>query len=147
MKNEKTYVTLEEYNAYRDRIYNDLPYDQKEWKTIAERDEMQKQLQELYKRMMPEVGMGATEILWSDRRAKTIVEVVTPNKVIVRENEVKCLDYYKGDYEVLEELSCMPQEVFTRRKSGRWVEQGQPDKYGSVFLVLGNRAHYIDPSF
>jgi hypothetical protein len=147
MKNEKTFITLEEYNAYRDRIFNDLPYDQKEWKTIAERDEMEKKLSEMYKNLMPEVGMGATEILWSDRRAKTVVDVVTPNKIIVRENEVKCVDYFKGDYEILEELSCMPQEIFTRRKSGRWVELGHPDKYGSVFLVLGHRAHYIDPNF
>lgn len=144
---EKTYVTLAEYNAYRDRIFNDLPYYKKEWKTITERDEMEKQLHELYKRLMPEVGMGATEILWSDRRAKTIVNVLTPNKIVVRENEVVCKDYYAGDYEVLDELSDMPEEVFTRRKSGRWVEMGQPDKYGSVFLVIGHRDHYIDPSF
>lgn len=144
---EKTYVTLDEYNAYRDRIFNDLPYDQKEWKTIAERDEMEEQLHELYKRLMPEVGMGATEILFSDRRAKTVVKVLTPNKVVVRENCTECIDYYKGDYKILDELSNMHEEVFTRRKSGRWVEMGQPDKHGSVFLVLGHRAHYIDPSF
>lgn len=144
---EKTYITLEEYNSYRDRIFNDLPYDQKEWKTIDERDKMIATLGEMYKHLMPEVGMGATEILWSDRRAKTVVKVLTPNKVVVRENEVMCKDYYAGNYEVLDELSAMPEEVFTRRKSGRWVEMGQPDKYGSVFLVLGHRAHYIDPSF
>lgn len=144
---EKTYVTLDEYNAYRDRIFNDLPHDQKEWKTIDERDKMIATLGEMYKHLMPEVGMGATEILWSDRRAKTVVEVLTPNKIVVRENEVMCKDYYAGNYEILEELSCMPSETFTRRKSGRWVEMGQPDKYGSVFLVLGHRAHYIDPSF
>ena len=144
---EKACVTLDEYSSYRDRIFNDLPHDQKEWKTIAERDAMEKQLHELYKRLMPEVGMGATEILWSDRRAKTIVNVLTPNKIVVRENEVVCKDYYAGDYEVLDNLSNMPEEVFTRRKSGRWVEMGQPDKYGSVFLVLGHRTHYIDPSF
>ena len=104
-------------------------------------------LGEMYKHLMPEVGMGATEILWSDRRAKTVVEVLTPNKIVVRENEVECKDYYAGNYEVLDTLSNMPAETFTRRKSGRWVEMGQPDKYGSVFLVLGHRAHYIDPSF
>lgn len=144
---EKTYVTFEAYNSYKNRIHNDLPYDQKEWKTIAERDEMEKQLHELYKRLMPEVGMGATEILWSDRRAKTVVEVINPNKIIVRENEVVCKDYYAGAYEILDELSAMPSEIFTRRKSGRWVELGQPDKYGSVYLVIGSRYHYIDPSF
>lgn len=144
---EKTYITLEEYNSYRDRIFNDLPYDQKEWKTIDERDKMIATLGEMYNHLMPEVGMGATEILWSDRRAKTVVEVLTPNKIVVRENEVVCKDYYKSDYKILDELSNMPSEIFTRRKSGRWVEMGQPDKYGSVFLVLGHRAHYIDPSF
>ena len=144
---EKTYVTLDEYNAYRYRIFNDLPWNEKEWKTIAERDAMEKQLHELYKRLMPEVGMGATEILWSDRRAKTIVKVLTPNKIVVRENCTECIDYYKGEYKILDELSDMHEEIFTRRKSGRWVEMGQPDKYGSVYLILGHRAHYIDPSF
>lgn len=144
---DKQYITLEEYNSYKERIFNDLPYDQKEWKTITERDEMIKKLDEMYKNLMPEVGMGATEVLWSDRRAKTIVKVLTPNKVIVRENEVRCIDYYKGDYEILDELSNMPEETFTRRKSGRWVELGQPDKFGSVFLVIGSRNHYIDPCF
>lgn len=144
---EKTYITLEEYNSYQDRIFNDLPWNEKEWKTIDERDKMIVTLGEMYKHLMPEVGMGATEILWSDRRAKTVVEVLTPNKIVVRENEVVCKDYYAGNYEILDELSNMPSETFTRRKSGRWVEMGQPDKYGSVFLVLGHRAHYIDPSF
>jgi hypothetical protein len=144
---DKQYITLEEYNSYRDRIFNDLPYDQKEWKTIDERDKMITTLGEMYKHLMPEVGMGATEILWSDRRAKTVVEVLTPNKIVVRENCTECIDYYKSDYKILDELSNMPSEIFTRRKSGRWVEMGQPDKYGSVFLVLGHRAHYIDPSF
>ena len=143
----KTYVTLDEYNAYRDRIFNDLPRNEKGWKTIEERDAMEANLRDMYKRLMPEVGMGATEILWSDRRAQTVVKVITPNKIVVRENEVKCLDYYAGDYEILDDLSNMPELTFTRRKSGRWVEFGQPDKYGSVFLVLGHRAHYIDPSF
>jgi hypothetical protein len=144
---EKTYVTLDEYNAYRDRIFNDLPYDQKEWKTIDERDKMIATLGEMYKHLMPEVGMGATEILWSDRRAKTIVKVLTPNKIVVRENCTECIDYYKGEYKILDELSDMHEEIFTRRKSGSWVEMGQPDKFGSVYLILGYRRHYIDPSF
>lgn len=147
MENGKTYVTIEEYNSYRDRIFNDLPWNEKEWKTISERLEMEKKLNEMYKHLMPEVGMGATEILWSDRRAKTVVEVINFNKIVVRENEVECLDYYAGNYKILDELSKMPSEIFTRRKSGRWVEMGQPDKYGSVYLILGYRAHYIDPSF
>lgn len=144
---DKQYITLEEYNSYRDRIFNDLPWNEKEWKTIDERDKMITTLSEMYKHLMPEVGMGATEILWSDRRAKTVVEVLTPNKIVVRENCTECIDYYKSDYKILDELSNMPEHIFTRRKSGQWVEMGQPDKYGSVYLVLGYRTHYIDPSF
>lgn len=143
---EKIYITLAEFNAYRDRIFNDDPTKQ-EWKTLAERDEMTKKLNEMYKHLMPEVGMPATAIYFSDRRAKTVVEVKTPNKIVVRENEVICKDYYAGDYEVLDELCNMPELTFTRRKSGRWVEMGQSDDRHSVVLVLGYRCHYIDPSF
>jgi hypothetical protein len=144
---EKTYVTLDEYNAYRNRIFNDLPWNEKEWKTIDERDKMIGTLGEMYKRLMPEVGMPATEVLFSDRRAQTVVKVLTPNRVVVHENCTECIDYYKGEYKVLDELSNMSEHTFTRRKSGRWVELGQPDRRGSVYLVLGHRAHYIDPSF
>lgn len=94
------------------------------------------------------VGMGATMNLWSDRRAMTIVEVVTPRKVIVQENETKCLDYYGGRYEVLDSLAeYMSRHTFTLRKNGTWVEEGQPKKFGSVTLTVGFRHHYIDPSF
>lgn len=146
MKETKQYLSLEEYNLYREKIFNDDPSKQ-EWKTIAERDEMRKKLHEMYKRLMPEVGMPATAIYFSDRRAKTVSEVITPNKIVVRENCTECIDYFKGSYKILDELSDMPEITFTRRKSGNWVEIGQPDKNGSVYLVLGYRTHYIDPSF
>ena len=32
------------------------------------------------------VGMGATENLYSDRRAMTIVEIISPRKIVVQEN-------------------------------------------------------------
>lgn len=94
------------------------------------------------------VGLGATMNLWSDRRAMTIVEVVTPRKIIVQENKSRCIDYYAGDYEVLDELEGgMNKHVFTLRRGGTWVEQGQPKGRGSVTLSVGFRVHYIDPSF
>ena len=146
MKKERHYTTLDEFNSYRDKIFND-DLSKQEWKTLEERENMVDELNEMYKRLMPEVGMGATELLWSDRRAMTVVEVVTPNRVVVRENETICKDWYNSDYEILDTLSNMPEHTFTRRKSGRWVEMGQPDKHTSVSLVLGTRYHYIDPSF
>lgn len=94
------------------------------------------------------VGLGATMNLWSDRRAMTIVEVMTPKKIIVQENQTECLNYYAGDYKVLDSLAeHMGKHTFTLRKNGTWVEEGQPKKYGSVTLTVGFRRHYIDPSF
>ena len=95
-----------------------------------------------------EVGTPATENLYIDHRAKTVVEVISPTKIVVAENETKCIDYYAGEYEVLDEIAeYMSKETFTLRKGGTWVQEGQPKKSGSVTLTLGFRRHYIDPSF
>lgn len=103
---------------------------------------------EVFQAANPElkVGLGATMNLYSDRRAMTIVEVVSPRKIIVQGNNTRCLDYYAGNYEVLEEL-VGGTYTFTLRKNGTWVEEGQPKKWGSVTLSVGYRRHYIDPSF
>jgi hypothetical protein len=93
-----------------------------------------------------EVGMGATMNLWSDRRAMTVTKVITPKKIEVRENNTKCNDWYASSYEILDEL-VGGTTIFTLRKNGTWVQEGQPKKYGSVTLTLGFRHHYIDPSF
>lgn len=114
------------------------------WAEIKAREQA---IEQMYHTLMPEVGMGATENLWSDHRAKTIVSVVNANTIVVAENKTKCTDYYAGEYEILDELDTRRTEVFTRRKSGRWVMKGQPDNWGSVSLTLGVRCHYIDPSF
>ena len=112
-----------------------------DWPEVAE---------EVFEKSNPvlKVGLGATMNLWSDRRAMTIVEVVSPKKIIVQENETKCLDYYAGKYEVLDSIAdYMGKHTFTLRKNGTWVEEGQPKKFGSVTLTVGFRRHYIDPSF
>ena len=93
-----------------------------------------------------EVGMGATMNLWSDRRAMTVTKVLTPRKIEVRENNTICKDWYGSSYEITPELIGKP-KIFTLRKGGRWVEEGQPKRYGSVTLTLGFRHHFIDPSF
>ena len=112
-----------------------------DWPEVAE---------EVFNKANPvlKVGLGATMNLWSDRRAMTIVEVVNPKKIVVQENETKCIDYYAGEYEVLDGIAeYMGRHTFTLRKNGTWVEEGHPKKYGSVTLTVGFRRHYIDPSF
>ena len=93
-----------------------------------------------------EVGEKATLNLWSDRRAMTVTKVISPRKVEVMENKTICKDWYASSYEILPELTGRP-KVFTLRKGGTWIEEGQPKKYGSVSITLGFRHHYIDPSF
>ena len=95
-----------------------------------------------------EVGLPATEILWSDRRAKTIIKVISPKEIVVQENETECIDYYAGDYKILPQLATyMGEETYTLRRNGTWVAKGQPKKNGSVVLIVGMHNHYIDPSF
>ena len=108
-----------------------------------------KQIQEekvkAIKSLVPEVGLGCTICYYSDRRAATITKVITPCKIEVRFNHTKCIDYYNGKYEILPELEGEA-KVFTKRRNGYWVAEGQPFKDG-VLLMLHYQDHYIDPTF
>ncbi len=94
------------------------------------------------------VGMGATMNLYSDYRAMTIIKVISPKKIVVAENNTECIDYYAGEYKVLYTIAeYMRQHIFTLRRNGTWVEEGQKKESGSVTLTVGFRRHFIDPSF
>jgi hypothetical protein len=77
--------------------------------------------------------------------AATVTKVISPTKIEVRKNDTECLDYYNGKYTVLPELTGSP-KIFTKRKNGMWVEQGQAIN-GGVKLALHYQRHYIDPHF
>lgn len=97
--------------------------------------------------IVPEVGLKCTIVYWSDKRAATVTRVISPTKIEVMHNKVKCIDYIKGEYEILPEIEdCMGVDVFTKRKNGQWCQQGQPTK-DSVKLILHYQRHYIDPHF
>ena len=68
-----------------------------------------------------------------------------PIEIGVKHNDVKCLDYYAGDYEIKPELTGEP-DWFTLRRGGRWIMRGHLKKDG-VRLAIGYHHHYIDPSF
>lgn len=93
------------------------------------------------------VGLGATMNLYSDRRAMTIVEVVSPKEIVVAHNDVECLDYYAGSYEVKPTYNKNRTCSFTLRRNGTWVEKDMPKENGCVTLTVGVQRHYIDPSF
>lgn len=137
---------------------NPYEFTREEWRTFTpeqkeERHKLQRQwkeehdarwLQSLHN-LVPEVGLGCTIIYWSDRRAATVTRVISPKKIEVTHNEVKCLDYYSGEYEVLPELQERT-AVFTKRKNGMWFMEGHKTNDG-VSLALNYQTHYIDPSF
>lgn len=109
------------------------------------REQKDKEKNEAIKNLVPEIGLGCTICYYSDKRAATVTKIVSPYKIEVTFNQTKCIDYYAGEYEILPELEGGA-KVFTKRRNGYWVAEGQSYKDG-VLLMLHYQNHYIDPSF
>ena len=109
-----------------------------------------------------EVGTPCTVYYYSDHRAATVTKVDyykdgrkdaagnrIPKLIGTNLNEVKCLDFYAGKYEVLpmtgKDLGLVHNE-FTIRKHGRWISKGNQTGDG-LSLGIGYWNHYIDPCF
>lgn len=97
----------------------------------------------------PEVGMGATVLLWSDRHAATVVEVITAKKIVIQQDKATRTDDLgmsdSQDY-TYERDETAPKETYTLRKNGSWVRAGSPMKDGTR-LRLGVRDEHYDFSF
>lgn len=93
----------------------------------------------------PIVGTPVTMNYYTDRYAATVVRVENDKTVFIMANKVKCLDYYGGQYEVLPEFEGAERK-FTKRKNGRWVEDGQ-NLHKGLGISIGIHRHYIDPHF
>lgn len=98
----------------------------------------------------PEVGMGATICMWSDRHAGTIVRVSKSGKEIdfqydeahrVDKNGISESQEY--EYKRNPDASIL---TFTLRKDGRWVMKGEPTHNGRS-LAIGFREKYYDFTF
>ena len=142
MKTLKKLTSKESFAILREieskKCPNGLKYS--EWR--EERDRLQT---EAIRNLVPEVGLGCTVCYYSDRRAATVTKIISPCKIEVTCNQTRCIDYYDGKYEILPELEG-GEKVFTKRRNGYWVMEGQPYKDG-VLLMLHYQSHYIDPSF
>lgn len=109
-----------------------------------------------------EPNTPATVFYYSDSRAVTITKIEyykddrtneggipIPRKVGVVFNDVDCIDYYAGNYDVkplaADKQRCV-EESYTLRKGGRWVREGDSVKDG-LRLGIGYHRHFIDPSF
>lgn len=97
---------------------------------------------------IPQVGMGATESVGSDRYPYTVILVVSPKKIVVRRDDF-CRTDRNGmsesqTYEFTQTVEG-PETTLTLRRNGRWVSEGTAMKDGHWFI--GERQAYQDPCF
>lgn len=104
---------------------------------------------------MPVVGMGATELMYSDRHAHTIVEVLTnakgePKRIGTRRDIPARTDTNGMSecqvYQFTPAPESTPCTYWTLRKTGQWIREGESLRGGTV-LRIGDRSEYRDPSF
>lgn len=94
------------------------------------------------------VGDGATVVMYSDRKAATVVEA-TDMRIIVQEDTAKRTDSHgmSDSQSYMYERNAEGRVyAFTKRRNGRFVEQGQKMNQG-VGLVTGVRDEYHDFGF
>ncbi len=96
----------------------------------------------------PQIGMGATIIMATDRYAATIVEV-THCSVVIQQDYSERTD--RNGMSESQDWAYSPnrkarRETYSLRRHGRYVARGERTN-GGTHLVIGERDHYIDPSF
>lgn len=96
----------------------------------------------------PEIGMGATQLCWSDRNACTITEIGRSGKRIgvVRDIATRTDKEGMSDCQSYEFApgSGSP-EYYTLRRNGAWVREG--DSMNGARIAIGKRSEYHDYSF
>lgn len=91
---------------------------------------------------IPEIGMGATELCYSDREPYTVIEIIAKNKI-----KVQADNYEPADKELMSNnWICTPNpegkiETLIKTKKG-WKRLG-----GCTYFRLGIRERYYDYSF
>ena len=94
---------------------------------------------------VPVVGMGCTELWFSDRKACTIVEVVSPKRIVVQRDIATRID--SNGMCDQQEYSYQPNPeatkiIVTRRKNGRWVRMGDCSECGRAYALNVRREFY-----
>lgn len=94
-----------------------------------------------------EVGMGATQLSYTDRYPYTVTNVVNKKTIGVKPDTFKRTDnggphteMQSYEYELDDRY---PEEILTLRKDGTW----RPKGYNYPIFRIGKREAYIDPCF
>ena len=92
----------------------------------------------------PEVGMGVTEIMYSDRHPYTITKILSPKRIMVRACDSNRIDKNgfsdSQEYEYTENEE-YPEITLFLNKFGKWKRLG--DAKGSTYFV-GIREEFYD---
>jgi len=99
--------------------------------------------------IVPEVGMGATELCWTDRHAYTIIAVSKSGRRITvqRDNAERTDDNGMSESQM---YTFTPNPdggtyIVTLRKNGSWILKG--DSLKGARFAIGHRSEYHDFSF
>ena len=99
---------------------------------------------------VPAIGMGATILCWTDRRAATVVEVSKDGNLIAVVEDIATRTDKNGMSDC-QTYSYAPdpngsKQYFRLRKNGSYVRKGEPLK-GGQRVMIGKRDHHFDFSF
>lgn len=97
---------------------------------------------------VPEVGMGATKIGWTDRHPYTVIEVLSPKRIVVQEDHAERID--NNGMSECQQYSFTPNPngikyELRKAKNGQWYGPGGMRNGGK--FVIGRRGKYHDYSF
>lgn len=101
-----------------------------------------------YASAKPEVGMGVTELCYSDRHPYTIIEIINAKKVVVQGDKAVRTDKNGMSDAQSYEYSANPEGrvlTLTLRTDGHWRAVGAGK--GSNVFMIGRRSAYHDYSF
>ena len=96
-----------------------------------------------------QIGQGATYHIGSDRYPFSVVDIKSPCRVVVQQDNGKRTDkngISENQTYVFEPNPDALRIVVSRRKDGRWRKQGDSGR-GSGFFTFYGRDAYLDPSF
>lgn len=92
----------------------------------------------------PEIGMGVTEVMFSDRHPYTVIEILSPKRIRVQSDMAFRVDA-RGHSDAQEyRYEADPEgkvKTLFLNKHGKWKPCGDPQ--GSTFLI-GRREEYYD---
>ena len=111
---------------------------------------LQNRLEERQLMPKPEVGMGVTELLYSDRTPYEITEVIDERHIMVRRMDWKRIDEggpsEMQEYEYFSNEKYPPVMLFLT-KQGDWRERIGKRGLGCNCFLIGKRERYYDFSY